>query len=63
MIGTNRIILNEDTVTKMFTDHIRATLFGKMGFVVESVKHKAYDHEWEITLKGTGKEADDATES
>jgi len=47
----------------MFTDHIRATLFGKMGFVVESVKHKAYDHEWEITLKGTGKEADDATES
>ena len=61
MRGTNKVILNEETMNEVFEDYIKNHLFKDGNFTVSKIDKRSYETEWTITLEG--KEVADVTES
>lgn len=61
MIGTNKVILNEETMNQIVENYIRGSMFKDGEFTVAEVDKKSYANEWTVILEG--KEAADVTES
>ena len=63
MIGTNTVILNNETVRRIFEEYAKSEMFKDGYFSVSDIKHDSLYDTWKITLEGTEKEAADVTES